>query len=200
MKHKRASMGMAIVSMIILFFCSCPTPVPPTPPATNTPVVVPPVPPVFSAPEVTPYMSVIDNKIFYTTSAQEYSLDNQTSWTDCVAGSTTVAFIAGNKVWVREKTDHAKFWYLGEVKAVSGMPDLFPSERPALLYNDSGYWYESDSFKPNQAVRIYYKIKNLSSTASGASCTLKFYLSSDTKITDADTLLYTVASPRKMSR
>ena len=76
---------------------------------------------------------MIDDKIFYTTSTQEYSLNNQTSWTGCSASTTLVTFTTGNKVWVREIVDHAKLWYLGEVKAVSGRPDLFPSERIALF-------------------------------------------------------------------
>ena len=146
-----------------------------------------------------PYLDILNSKICNTTSQMEYSLDNGSTWADCVGSIQDVTLNVADHVIVREIADTSWTRDLGTVTALSGLSDFYSGNRiyvgDAYDINTSSYWDDDAFFSYGDDYDIYTILNNLGdNTASNVK--VNYYIYSDKLIDSSDTLLlsYTTSS------
>jgi hypothetical protein len=139
-----------------------------------------------------PFLDIAARKIFNASNAMEYSLDDRTSWLSCGGPVVDVTLAVGDKAWIRDKGDPSRALYLGEVAALSG-PDLgigrtlYIGTYAESSWNDQHYgvaggtMYAMGSFR-NRGTASFYS----------PDLRIDVYISTDSEITAADTLLISI--------
>jgi hypothetical protein len=137
--------------------------------------------------EYSPYLHIPYKKIYYANAGMEYSTDNQTTWSQCPGSVFDISINKESRVWIRDIINPLKKLYLGEVKELSGRPDLLAWEK---IYIGEGNWEDKPYGYPGQTKKVLFYFDNIG-TQSGyhANHRIQFYLSTDRIITSSDTPL-----------
>ncbi len=139
------------------------------------------------------YLDILNGKILNVLPGMEYSLNDKSTWDACLSSYVSVVLAVGNRVFVRQISDHSKEYFLGEVKALSGRADLVAGNS---LFVGEGDWEDVPSAYAGQTKNIMCEFYNIgTTTAYSANHKIRVYLSNDREITVEDTLLLEYSYP-----
>ncbi|WP_319560209.1 CARDB domain-containing protein [Marispirochaeta sp.] len=136
------------------------------------------------------YLDVAQSTIVNTSVDMEYSLDDGSTWNDCISNPQSVVLSVGTRVWIRNAGDSSSERFLGQVEAFSG-PDINVGDELYIgIYDaENSTWNDVSSASPGNSLNIMAYIHNIGTDTCPSGHRFNFYISDDTNITTADTLI-----------
>ena len=136
------------------------------------------------------YLDITQSQIANTSVDMEYSLTDGSTWVDCTDNPQPVVLTVGTGVWIRNEGDGSSERFLGQVDALSG-PDINAGDELYVGVYDAGAntWDDVSSASPGNILNILAYIQNIGTDACPSGHRFDFYISDDTTITTADTLI-----------